>query len=421
MAEDGPTDTIAGRALFIPSETIAGFFMSPGTEAVLRVAFDDRLLARTTHEIRPGGIRAAIEHYASANTPDILIVEADETGPALFAAIDELAEVSTVTTRLVLVGETNDVALFRTLTARGVSDYLVKPIKPGDVLDSLSRLSLDPAERIPARTIAFIGAGGGSGSSTLAQNVAALLAQRPTTDVLLVDIDLAFGSAALNIDLSPAQTTADALTEGARLDAKNLQRMLLQRGDRLQLLAAPGTVDELPDFGADQLLPLLDRARFLSDVVILDVPGAMTPLTRAALALADHVVIVALPSLVSLRNTQLLYGYCSRLRPTDLPPTILLNKVGIAGEKQLTAAEFEKVLRIKPLLDVPFAPGLFSSTISEARLAAETARSGSTALSRLRRLAEHLVPADLGGRKRRPRQGIAAPLAGLFGWLRPAR
>ena len=93
------------------------------------------------------------------------------------------------------MGQTNDIALYRELMRRGVSEYLTQPLGPLQVIRAVGALYADPAAPFIGRQIAFVGAKGGVGASTLAHNFAWTMAENMQTATVLVDLDLAFGTA----------------------------------------------------------------------------------------------------------------------------------------------------------------------------------------------------------------------------------
>ena len=95
---------------------------------------------------------------------------------------------------------------------RGVSEYLVPPLGPLQLIAAITALYADPAQPFVGRQIAFCGAKGGAGASTLAHNVAHLIAERMGANTVLVDLDLAFGTAGLDFNQDPLHGIADALS-----------------------------------------------------------------------------------------------------------------------------------------------------------------------------------------------------------------
>lgn len=164
----------------IPRIAIQAFCETPEVAAVLEQAAADRRMAKTHVKVHAGGIAAATEFYSSAPTPNLLFVETRDRREAALAALDGLAGVCDAGTKVVVMGHDNDVLLYRELLRRGISDYMVVPFDLFDVVREIGELYLDPATGPLGRTIAFMAARGGSGSSTLAHNVGFCLSHLST-------------------------------------------------------------------------------------------------------------------------------------------------------------------------------------------------------------------------------------------------
>ena len=153
----------------VPRISIAAFVEFPDTGAALQRASSDRRLAKAHMNVQLGGIAAAVEHFHGQVTPNLLVVETRLNGQAALEELDRLAEVCDPSTKVIVVGRVNDVELYRELMRRGVSEYLVAPLNPLHLIEVISGLYLNPDAAPIGRVIAFVGARGGVGSSTLAQ------------------------------------------------------------------------------------------------------------------------------------------------------------------------------------------------------------------------------------------------------------
>ena len=102
-----------------------------------------------------------------------------------------LAEVCDPSTKVVIIGHHNDIGLYRELMRNGISEYLVCPIGMAEVISASSpSIFVDPDAEPLGRTIAFIGAKGGVGSSTIAHNCAFGISTLFSTETILADLDL---------------------------------------------------------------------------------------------------------------------------------------------------------------------------------------------------------------------------------------
>ena len=161
----------------VPRISIQAFCESPEVTAAIEAAAGDRRMARAHVKVHAGGIAAAAEFYQGAATPNLIIVESKLPRDRLDAELDRLAEVCDAGTKVVVIGHVNDVELYRDLVRRGVSEYLVVPVDLLRVIKAIGDLYGERSAKPLGRTIAFVGAKGGVGSSTVAHNVAASMAR----------------------------------------------------------------------------------------------------------------------------------------------------------------------------------------------------------------------------------------------------
>ena len=102
--------------------------------------------------------------------------------------------------------------LYRELLRRGVSEYVVAPVRVQQIIEAISAVYSDPAAGPVGQLIAFVGAKGGVGSSTVCHNTAFAIADTLESDVVIADLDLPFGTAGLDFNQDPIQGIADALS-----------------------------------------------------------------------------------------------------------------------------------------------------------------------------------------------------------------
>jgi pilus assembly protein CpaE len=351
-----------------PKITINAFCVNQETMDVVRNAAGDRRMERASTIVRPGGLPAAVEYYQSQLTPSLVIVEAAEPAAELLALLGRLAEVCDPGTKVIVIGIANDIALYRELMRQGVSDYLVPPLRTLQLIGAVTGLYADPAAPFVGRQISFCGAKGGVGSSTLAHNVAFEISERMTAGTVIVDLDLAFGTAALDFNHDPLQGVADALLQPERLDPVLMDRMMAKHSEHLSLFAAPATLDQDYEIGSDVFEEVVRKIRLASPYVVLDLPHAWSRWERRMLLTSDDLVIVAEPDLACLRNTKNIVDLIRAARPNDPPPRVVLNKVGVPGRPEIPVKDFGEALGLVPDLSIPFDPKSFGQAANNGQM-----------------------------------------------------
>lgn len=374
----------------IPRITIQAFCETHEVASAFESASTDRRMYRAHLKIQTGGIEAAIEAYREAPTPNLVILETTDRRQKIIDNINRFAEVCDPTTKVVIIGHVNDILLYRELIRQGVSEYVVAPLSALDIVEIVSGLYADPKAKPIGRTIAFVGAKGGVGASTVAHNVAWLLANEFEADTLVADLDLAFGTASLDFNTDPPQGVAEAVFSPDRLDQMFLDRLLANCGDRLNLLAAPSTLERTYDFADSAFEPLMDIVRNASPFVVLDVPHMWTGWTRRTLVAADEVIVVAVPDLANLRNAKNLVDLLRAARPHDPAPRLVLNQVGMPKRPEIKASDFAKSLDLTLAAAIPFDAPLFGTSANNGQMLPEVQKNSKT-VEALRELAEPLL------------------------------
>ena len=352
----------------VPRIAIHVFAERQDTLAAAERAGQDRRLSRATTQIRIGGVAAAVEAYRHEPTPPLIVVECMKDPQTLLWEVDQLAEVCDAGTKVVVVGATNDILLFRELMRRGVSEYLVAPLQPLQLISAIGGLFADPAQPFVGRSIAFVGARGGTGSSSVAHNTAYAMSERIGANTVIVDYDLPFGTAGLDFNQDPLSGVADALSQPDRLDPVLLDRMMVRCTDKLSLFAAPATLDVDWDISPEAFEEVTTQIRSTAPFVVLDLPHLWSGWMRRTLVAADEVVIVATPDLASLRNAKNMIDLIRQGRPNDAPPRLVLNQVGVPGRPEIPAKDFGAALGVHPSLIIPFEPKVFGAAANNGQM-----------------------------------------------------
>ena len=192
------------------------------------------------------------------------------------------------------------------------------------------------------------------------------------SEVVIADLDLAFGTANINFDQDPAQGIAEAIFSPERIDEVYLDRLLAQCAERLSLLAAPSMLDRTYDFDAEAFTQIIDIAQRSAPLLVLDVPHIWSGWSKNVLTQADEVVITATPELANLRNTKNLVDTLRKLRPNDGPPRLIVNQTGVPKRPEISAEDFADPLGIEPMAVVPFDAALFGNAANNGRMLGET-------------------------------------------------
>lgn len=356
----------------IPRVSIQAFCETQATASAINQAAMDRRMSKAHVKVNMGGGAAAIEAYRDSPTPNLLILEGTGDRETLLGHLEQLSELCEPSTKVVIIGPFNDITLYRELMSLGVSEYLCAPVDVINFVALVANLFASTAGKPIGRVIAVMGAKGGVGSSTIAHNLAWSIATSFNMPAILIDFDVAFGTAGLNFNQDPSTTIMDVIGLGERLDQSTLDKVMFRCSEMLNLIVAPATLDTVCDFSEDAFDPFLDLLRTAAPNLILDLPHAWTGWIKSAAMSADEVVVVASPDLPNLRNSKVLLDTLRASRPNDAAPKLVLNMVGAPKRPEIELSEFVGALDTQAATIIPYDAKLFGSASNNGQMLAET-------------------------------------------------
>ncbi len=240
---------------------------------------------------------------------DVIIIDLDSDPEYALDLVESIGAGGPATT-MVYSAKPDPEMLVRCMRA-GAREFLTLPLELDIISESLGRASArKPVARVvpisrkktSGKLLVFMGAKGGSGVTTVACNFAVALAQEPNQKTVLIDLDLPFGDAALNLGIIAEFSTIDALQQAERLDGSFLTKLLVEHDSGVSVLAAPGRFQpyQPTDEGIDKLLAV---ARQEFDNVVVDV-GSRVDLTGTALFRdSTTIYLVTQAGIPELRNS----------------------------------------------------------------------------------------------------------------------
>ena len=366
-----PGQPASARARPIPRISIQAFCENVAMAEILQITAEDRRLAKAHVSVHMGGIEAAVTHYQENPTPNLIIVESSLPREQIVAELDRLAESCDPGTKVIVIGHTNDIVLYRDLLKRGVSEYLVEPVSPLHLMEAISNLYNNPETEPVGHVYAFIGAKGGVGSSTICHNTAWALSEVLKANVVIADLDLAFGTTGLDFNQDPVQGIADALSSPERLDEVLLDRLLTKCSEHLSIFAAPVVLDRDYDITVEGCDQVIDVVRQNVPYVVVDLPHTWTAWTKSILLQADEVMITAAPDLANLRNAKNIVDLLRQSRRNDSKPRLVMNMVNMPKRPEISVKEFENALDLKAICVIDFDTETFGQAANNGQMIEE--------------------------------------------------
>ena len=339
---------------------VQAFVRDAETEAAVRQAMAN--LNMRDAEFVSGTIDAAIAALSQRPSPRLLIV--DITGIAdPVARLGALADVCEPNTGVIVIGERNDIVLYRDLKRTGVAEYFFKPLV-GDLFGRACNAVLSgSADTEPVRSgklVYVLGARGGAGATTIAVNTAWRLAETRQRWVMLLDLDLQNGDAALQLDETPSHALREAVEHPERVDKLFLERAVTPVERRIDLLASLEPLGESIAFDTGAvprlLSTLLQRYRF----IFVDIPAALAPRILPTLTMPSTSVLVSSGSLSSARDVARWRDWFAINMP-DRPLVHVLNRHG--GPDALPDGEFIRAAGQAPDIRIPYDRDIAAASI----------------------------------------------------------
>jgi len=251
---------------------------------------------------------------------------------------------------VVVITQTFDESVARTLLQMRVADFLVKPVSPVELVRTCARVAKGPAtsDSTEALIYTFLPAVGGAGVTTLAVQSAMMLlnsGQRGKASTCLVDLDFQHGACADYLDLEPRLNIGEIEPRPERLDRQLLEVMLSHHSSGLAVVAAPNRPAEMRSFDPDVVTRLLDLVSSHFDYVVFDMPRTWFSWTDSVLLGSNMLFIVSEMTVPGLRHAkQLVEAIRERLGDGPHPQVIINRFVQRLFSSGLRRADVEQVL-----------------------------------------------------------------------------
>ncbi len=341
-----------------------GFMRSPATIAFARDDFSRGVLTEALEPgasaVSPGGIEEAIAYLVHDPSSRTILVDLSGAAEPL-SALDRLAEVCLPDTRVIALGDINDIHFYRLLRTAGVAEYLVKPITADAVRAALIVPPPAAQPEIPAaatgpradgETIAVVGARGGVGATMVAVSLAWLSSEQGQRRTVLTDLDLNCGSASLALDVESGHGLIEALANPDRIDALLLASATSRVAENLYLLSSDQSLDSSVSVQPDAIEKLLKGLRQGFQRLLLDIPRSDGAMLKQGLAQAGTIVIVSDFSLASVRDTGRLIALAEKVAPLA-KRLVVGNRFGPPRKGDLPLADIEKALGLTLACVIP--------------------------------------------------------------------
>ncbi|KQN25631.1 pilus assembly protein CpaE [Sphingomonas sp. Leaf33] len=350
-----------------------------------------------TEKVNKGGLRNAVQTLSVSASPNILFVDLSESGDPL-NDINALAEVCEPGTIVIAAGQVNDVRLYRDLVASGIQDYLLKPLHPDQLRESLSQAQTSlnaprkddtAAVERPHCAVAVIGARGGVGASTMATSLAWLMSSTAKRTTALLDLDVHFGTGALSLDLEPGRGLTDAIENPSRIDGLFIERAMVRASDHLAVLSAEAPINAPIITDGAAFYQLQEEMRGAFECTVVDLPRSMLVNHPHLLNDIQVAVLVTDFTLAAARDTIRILAWFKSNAPA-VRVIVVANRVQQNAVLEISRKDFEGSIERKIDHAIPFDPKIASQAAKLGKSLAEAAK-GQKSFAPLSLLADQIA------------------------------
>lgn len=216
-----------------------------------------------------------------------------------------LVDILPPSTPVVVIGDVNDIRLYRDLQAAGAAEYFFRPLVGDLITGTLNRILFGKQAQASSRQgklIHFIGVRGGAGVTSIAIRTARMLSDDPPRPVFLMDLNLRSSDMAMQLDLQPNSAIYEALDNADRIDDLFLERTLTRVSENLDLMSTLDPLNKPVRLAEESLLKLFTRLASRYRYLVTEVPTNSVAGLNQVLRLGSTVVLVSDGRMASARD-----------------------------------------------------------------------------------------------------------------------
>lgn len=327
-----------------------------------------------------------------SDKPNLLFLELPMTHNGEMDKVEE-ALLKYPGVHLVLVSPDRSVEFLMRAMRAGVREILPTPLAMdsfrGSINHARSSQVMPDYHNPVGRVLGLIGAKGGSGSTFLATNLAFALS-RLGKRVVVLDLNLYFGDAAIFLGDTASKTTiVDLARQSQSLDQDMFESSMAKISERLHLLVSPETPVNINVVSPVAIQKIIEVARRLYDFVVLDMSALLDSTAVKALDMCETVNLVLQLNLPDIRAAKRMVRVFRDLGYDNDKINIMINRYVKGGDISLNDVQKATSLKVSRVFPNSYVPVMAS--INQGIPLLELKPQDEVALA-LEDWAHHLVP-----------------------------
>lgn len=365
--------------------------------------------------------------------PDIVLMDIDMPVMGGLEATRAISVEAPMSSVIVLLVE-GDPECLREAMAAGARNYLVKPVFGDEFADTIRKtyqleaerrariMPMVAPERKEGRIITVFSAKGGVGKTTVATNLAVELSKKPNRNVVMVDLDLQFGDAAIMLDTVPLRTIADIARE-EEVDPEIVEACLFTHSTGIRVLPSPLRPEQAEIVTGKHVEAILSVLAESFDFVVVDLPQGLGDISLTAMDAADVVCLITSLELHAIKNANICLELMDALGYDDDKVKLVVNR--LSRESSLDISDVEKTLKRQVKISIPYEGKLVVDSVNKGVPFVVSNPHAKISLA-IKDLAKAVTPqnkvekAEAGSPSREslsPSRRVAGVFAGMFGFF----
>jgi len=287
------------------------------------------------------------------SAPDVCLIDFDKDSRKAFLIAEHIRQESPDTAIFAVSSDAQPDVIIQAMRS-GCREYLFKPLVRDQLLQAITRAGgrRERKERSNSHIMTFIGAKGGCGVTTIATQLAALLASSGSKKTLLLDLHPSLGDAALYLGFTNSKYHAYELMENTdRLDAALLQSIALHHSSGLDILPAPNDFENTRHAGSGAISQMFNFLRIWYEFILIDIPAGLNEYTDKLISHSDQLYIVTVAEVSALRNASRIVDYLDQEDVPDDKVRVILNRY--EKRSPIPESQIEKLIQRKIFWTVP--------------------------------------------------------------------